>query len=70
MKQNAWPLAAPLLLALAIGACKGKEEPKSEPTAASTEWTVEDTSTPAVPVTLPEAPMTNVPASQAPPPAK
>ena len=59
--------------ALALGGCSGKQAPPApseaaaEPTAASTDWTAQNPTDPAVPVNLPKTVMTNVPAEAASP---
>jgi hypothetical protein len=60
MKPVALTLLAPALL---LAACNNKptEPEASQPSPRSTEWTTENPATPAVPVNLPETPMTNVP---------
>ena len=56
-------LIAPALLVL--GGCdrQPSETAETKPAPQSTEWTEEDPTKPAVPVTLPDTPMRNVPAS-------
>lgn len=62
--------------ALALGGCSGKNaepvasEAAAEPTAASTDWTAQNPTDPAVPVNLPKTEMTNVPAEAATPAAE
>ncbi|MFM5893138.1 MAG: hypothetical protein ACKOQM_01735 [Novosphingobium sp.] len=57
--------------ALALGGCSGKNpkpaasDAAAEPTAASTDWTAQNPTDPAVPVNLPTTVMTNVPATPA-----
>lgn len=68
MKRNALftaALIAPALLVL--GGCDRQpgETAETKPTPQSTEWTEEDPTKPAVPVTLPDTPMRNVPATGA-----
>lgn len=64
------PLLAPLVLLAACGpkASDQPAEPAADttPAAVSTEWTAENPTEPAVPVTLPTTHVTNVPASTAP----
>jgi type IV secretory pathway VirJ component len=61
--------------ALALGGCSGKSaapaasEAAAEPTAVSTDWTVQNPTDPAVPVNLPTTKMTNAPAEAAMPAA-
>jgi len=61
--------------ALALGGCSGKQaapaasEAAAEPSAASTDWTAQNPTEPAVPVNLPKTVMTNVPAESATPAA-
>jgi PBP1b-binding outer membrane lipoprotein LpoB len=64
MKPVAIALIAPALL---LAGCNNQptEPEQSQPTPQSTEWTTENPATPAVPVNLPETPMTNVPADTA-----
>ncbi len=64
------PLLAPLALLAACGpkASDQPAEPTADatPAAVSTEWTAENPTEPAVPVTLPTTRVTNVPATTAP----
>lgn len=64
-------LLAPMLaLPLALAACGPKaedsEQAGAEPTAPSSEWVEQNPTEAAVPVTVPDTPMTNVPATSAP----
>ncbi len=57
---------------LALGACSKGSAPEAQasasaPAAESTDWTQENPTEPAVPVNLPNTPMTNGPATQAAP---
>lgn len=64
MKPVILTLIAPALL---LAGCNDKpaEPEAAQPTPQSTEWTTENPATPAVPVNLPETPMTNVPVDTA-----
>ena len=71
MTRRTAPTLALIGLALALAAC-GKSEPDERiaPEAASSEFVAPNPTEPAVPVTLPDTPMTNVPPSPTPPAAK
>ena len=67
-------IAIGLAAGLALAGCKRQQAedliPQNEPTAKSSEWVAQNPTEPAVPVTLPNTPMTNAPpASPAPSPA-
>jgi hypothetical protein len=66
---------AMILPLLALAACGSKTETQrdqaaDEPTASSSEWVEPNPTEPAVPVTVPTTPMTNVPTPMATPTAK
>lgn len=70
------PLILPLALLplLALAACGPKADTTQaaaadQPTADSTDWTIQNPTEPAVPVDLPKTPMTNAPAAEASPAA-